>query len=84
MTDVLEAIALLDAVLGVPTKEQALREGERYRDAGLRSLGLDPLVMSGIMTKGCSRCGGTMYKTTETNGSSGPWICQNPSCGAME
>jgi hypothetical protein len=84
MTSVIEAIAALDAVLGVPTREQAVRAAEQHRDARLRAIGLDPLFMSGIMTKGCGRCGGTMYKTTETDGSSGPWICQNPSCGAME
>lgn len=45
--------------------------------------------MGGIQTKGCSGCGGTMYKTYETdeNGqvtSESQWICANPQCGNME
>lgn len=45
--------------------------------------------MGGIATKGCGKCGGTMWKTYETdeNGNEipgGQWVCGNPSCGAVE
>ncbi|MFE4857326.1 hypothetical protein [Streptomyces sp. NPDC056670] len=45
--------------------------------------------MGGTTTKGCGSCGGTMYKTYETdaNGnvtSESQWVCANPQCGTME
>lgn len=83
MTDVLEAIALLDAVLGAPGKEQAAQERQKFADSGLSALGLAPWTMGGIATKGCPKCGGTMYRTQEPGGAK-QWVCQNYKCGAVE
>jgi hypothetical protein len=79
----MEAISLIDAVLGVPSPEQARQEKDRRQRMTLASLGLLAPVMGGIETKGCHRCGGTMYRTVEPGGG-GQWICSNTSCGAME
>lgn len=83
MTSVLEAIALIDAVLGPPTAEQARDEKERKELANLHSLGILPHKMGGIATKGCGKCGGTMRRTKERDGS-GQWVCSNNKCGAVE
>lgn len=80
----LEAIALLDAVLGVPTKTQTEKLRDSYRAAGLRAMGLEPFVMGGIETRGCSQCGGTMYRTVEPGGGGSQWVCASSSCGAVE
>lgn len=84
MTSVPEAISLIDALIGAPTPGQTERARSRLAVQRLYSLGLTPLTMSGIQTKGCGRCGGTMYKTVDHNGSGGPFVCSNPSCGTVE
>jgi formylmethanofuran dehydrogenase subunit E len=81
MTSVLEAIALIDSVIGEPTREQVAREQLRRERAHLTSLGLLPHEMGGIATKGCRKCGKTMYRTQERSGGS-QWVCS--SCGAVE
>lgn len=42
-----------------------------------------------IETKGCGRCGGTMYKTVDVDENGNPtsqtqWVCSSSSCGAVE
>lgn len=81
MTSVIEAITLIDALIGVPTPEQT------HRDTTARNLGALCLTLpeaSAIQTKGCGRCGGTMYRTVDHNGSGSPYVCSNLSCGAVE
>ncbi len=83
MTSVREAIALIDAVIGSLTPEQAAQEQRRKEHVHLASLGLLPREMGGIATKGCGKCGRTMYRTREKNGQ-GQWVCSNPACGTVE
>lgn len=84
MTAVLKAISLIDALIGPPTPEQAEQARSRMAVQRLRALGLTPVTMSGIQTKGCGRCGGTMYQTVDHSGSGSPYVCSNLSCGAVE
>lgn len=83
MTSVLEAIALIDAAIGTPTAEQVARERQQMENAHLRSLGLLAHEMGGIATKGCGKCGGTMYRTREKDGGS-QWVCSNNKCGTVQ
>ena len=81
MTSVYEAIALIDAVIGAPTTEQVVSEKKRREASRLTSLGFAPREMKGVATKGCRKCGKTMYRTREHSGAS-QWVCS--SCGAVE
>lgn len=81
MTTVAEAISLIDAVLGTPSAEQVARRHREDQQSLLRSLGLVPWAMGGIATKGCNKCGGTMWRTEEPGGG-GQWGCGK--CGAVE
>jgi hypothetical protein len=78
---VIEAIGLLDTVLGVPSPEQAARDKQQLLWNSLRSLGIRPVTMGGVATKGCGLCGGTMWRTKDPDGSK-QWVCA--SCGAVE
>lgn len=82
MTSVIEAIALIDSVLGVPTPDQAKQEQRRLHHDQLAALGLSPHAMGGISTRGCPRCRGTMYRTRDKGGSQ--WVCSNNKCGHVE
>lgn len=81
MTSVMEAIALLDAVLGIPDARQVTAYREEAQERHLFALGLLPGEMGGIATKGCGKCGGTMYRTEDTDGS-GLWVCSE--CGKAD
>lgn len=75
----LRALALLDAALGP-------RAVEREQDKKILTE-METTMGQGIATKGCSNCGGTMYKTYETDDAGNPtsetnWICGG--CGHME
>lgn len=83
MTSVLDAIALIDAVLGAPSPERIEQERENRNTNNLLALGLTPAFMGGIATKGCPRCGGTMIRTEEPDGEK-QWVCRNLACGAVE
>ncbi|MFE9742980.1 hypothetical protein [Streptomyces sp. NPDC006477] len=79
------ALSLLDDVLGARDPEEVSREQDARR---LVSLGfLAPENGQTIQTRGCSKCGATMYRTVETDSSGNPtgsamFICS--SCGNME
>ncbi|MFJ3588646.1 hypothetical protein ACIQUY_05065 [Streptomyces sp. NPDC090231] len=75
----LQALALLDAALGPRAVE---RESDRQILEGMEST-----MGQTIQTRGCSKCGGTMYKTVETDANGNPtnesmYICGG--CGNME
>ncbi|MBT2508786.1 hypothetical protein J7I98_23445 [Streptomyces sp. ISL-98] len=73
------AIALLDAALG---------ERATQRDADRRIVNeMESSMGQLIQTRGCGKCGGTMYRTVETDDQGNPtgysmYICQG--CGHME
>jgi hypothetical protein len=73
------ALALIDVALG----ERAVQQ-ERDRQILTE---MEAHMGQQIMTKGCSKCGGTMYKIIETDSNGNPtgetaYCCQ--SCGNME
>jgi hypothetical protein len=77
-----EALRLIDAVIGPRTDEQLMREKLDREVAHMRSLGLLPLEMGGIATKGCTKrgCSGTMYRSRDADGPM--WICNK--CGKVD
>lgn len=83
MSAVLEAVALIDQVLGVPDRRQVKAAQDLMDRQHLGALGILPHEMDGLKTKGCRQCGGTMYWTTERDGS-GQWVCRNVQCAAVE
>lgn len=80
MTSVTEAIGLIDALIGTPTREQTERQRSDMALMRLHSLGLTEAEMGGVATKGCGKCGQTMYWTRDKDGNQ--WICS--SCGHIE
>lgn len=75
----LEALALLDVALGP-------RAVERESDKEILAE-METTMGQTIQTRGCGKCGGTMYKTVETDDNGNPtnesmFICTN--CGNME
>ncbi len=81
MTFVVDAIGLIDRVRGVPTPEQTKAHQDLMECQHLTAIGLLPHEMGGIATKGCDRCGGTIYLTQESDGSQ-QWVCSG--CGGVE
>lgn len=83
MTSVIEAIGLIDALIGIPTRAQTEQACSDMAVRQLHSLGLNLPRMGGIATKGCGSCGGTMWRTVDDNGNgASQWVCG--SCGAVE
>lgn len=83
MQDVLH---MLDTVLGARSNEQLAREQEERDHRRLVSLGffLPAELGTGVETRGCPRCGSTMYRTYETDDrgnvtSQSQFVCNN--CG---
>ncbi|MFK8911292.1 hypothetical protein [Streptomyces sp. YS-3] len=78
--DRLAAIALLDAVLD---------EAAPCRTSDRRILDeMETTMGQTIQTRGCGKCGGTMYRTVEVDENGQPtnetqFVCSNPSCGAV-
>ncbi|MFE5090587.1 hypothetical protein ACFRCI_09320 [Streptomyces sp. NPDC056638] len=77
--DRLRALALLDVALGP-------RAVEREHDRQILTE-METTMGQTIQTRGCSKCGGTMYKMIETDDQGNPtsesmYICNN--CGNIE
>lgn len=78
-----EAISLLDDVIA-QRKEAGVWHGGG--SSVPRVVAGEILMGQDIQTQGCSRCGGTMCKTVETDGDGKPtsesqFVCGNSSCG---
>lgn len=79
------ALALLEDVLG-PADPAADRERTEARRLASCGIFTPPQMSPMIQTTGCPKCGGTMYKTIETDKDgnpigAGPYVCNG--CGHM-
>lgn len=78
------AIDLIDDLIGPadPATEKTYEENRRFDSLGA----LPPQAGQTIQTKGCGKCGGSMYRTVETDSNGNPtgsnlYVCT--ACGHM-